>query len=439
MNQHVAPDERIDPETGEITTVSPTTIIAADQVEAPSADPAVVEAVAVPDAEKRKLPRQPVLDEKVPPLPTPDADRIDPNWDIAQVATKGHVHLERIFMLSEKLFWPTILLAVLSAFLIFNGMPFSGPSFSLMGNGSGAGGMKLVAMVIPFAIIGVAVIALAVKASGTQYDDPALLYGIGGIALGLGMMIFWMSATQDPNGSAAWILFAIKVAVAIGLIVWVGNHLINIGRSGESKAVVWMAGAYVAFVVGGSAILSSVAVAMSGFGPGGMQSIAAMLTYDRDTYFDLGGGLRSGPEYRWMSEYAPKGGLSVAKLNALIGSVRLDSAKHSNDAANWEEVTKLDTQPMITRPEKAIRDNAKELPNGIVVIPADRDPLAVVAHVDGQWSITLVNGQNCAVLLGPFDPAAGCQNATTPTQPLNANARRVLDTLKPIPVAETKE
>lgn len=56
-----------DPETGEITEVSMNTEI-------------------TPPAAKRKMPLQPILKEKVPPLPTPEADRIDPNWDIAQVA-----------------------------------------------------------------------------------------------------------------------------------------------------------------------------------------------------------------------------------------------------------------------------------------------------------------------------------------------------------------
>jgi len=171
-----------------------------------------------------------------------------------------------------------------------------------------------------------------------------------------------------------------------------------------------------------------------------MRTISAMLTFDRDTYFDLGGGLRSGPEYRWLGEHAPKGGLSVEKLNALIASAQSDYAKHSKDAANWEEVTKLETQPMITRPEKAIRDNAKELPNGIVVIPEDRDPVSIISHVEGQWSLAVVSSGGCAIFLGPFDPKSGCENATTPARPINSYVSRILDTLKPTPAAaEVKE
>lgn len=435
MNQHVAKVERIDPETGEITEVSPSTIDTIDQVKAPGADTAAVEAVAVPAVEKRKLPLQPILAEKVPPLPTPAADRIDPNWDIAQVATRGHVHLERFFVLSEKVFWPSIIIAVV-AFALMVSPTLSGMRMSA-GSGAGSGGVKLVLLFLPFWIVGCVSMFALLRSGGMEIEGTSV--GFGGLVVGGVLLYLWMASSANPNGTAAWILTGGKVLVAVGLILWLSHHIRHSIRSGESRAILWMAGGYVMIVLVGTIVLGGIASALSGFGPGGMRNIAAMLTYDRDTYFDLGGGLRSGPEYRWMSEHAPKGGLSVAKLNSLIASVRLDSAKHSNDAASWEEVTKLETQPMITRPEKAIRDNAKELPNGIVLVPEGRDPLAIVAHVEGQWSISLVNGQNCAVILGPFDPASGCQNATTPKQPLNGNARRVLDSIKPAPAVETKE
>ncbi|SMD16434.1 hypothetical protein [Rhizobium sp. RU36D] len=435
MNQHVAMDEHIDPETGEITEVSPTTVPTAAQVDAPAAETATVEAVAVPDTEKRKMPLQPILEEKVPALPTPAADRIDPNWDIAQVATRGHVHLERFFVLSEKVFWPSIIIALVSFVLIVS--PMMGGMRLSSGSGAGAGGVKLFVLFMPFWLVGAVATFALLRAGGQQMDGTTVL--VGGLVVGGFLLYLWMGSSANPHGTAAWIITGAKVLFAVGSIIWIAHHIRNSIRGGESRPILWLAGGYVALVVVGAVILGSISTALSGFGSGGMRDIAAMLTYDRDTYFDLGGGLRSGPEYRWLGDHAPKGGLTVSKLNSLIGSVQLDLAKHSNDAGSWEEVPKLDTQPMITRPEKAIRDNAKELPNGIVVIPEGDDPVTIVAHVEGQWSITLVAPRNCAVVLGPFDPAAGCQNLTTPNQPMNGNARRVLDSIMPILAAETKE
>ncbi|MEI3807567.1 hypothetical protein V6R85_23895 [Agrobacterium sp. CCNWLW32] len=411
MNQHVtdvAKVERIDPETGEITEVS-----TASEITAPAA--------------KRKLPLQPILEEKVPPLPTPAADRIDANWDIAHVATKGHVHLERIFAISEKVFWPSILLAMLSFLLIVRSFP--GASFGPYANLMFWGALGLVVLVALFMANGQSLLS----------EDP-WTFVAGPAVIGFGLWLFAAYAERYPNGWAAWIGFGLKIAIVIGLILWCGKHILKSAKSSESRAVLWVAAAYVGFVVVGTVILGSLAGAMSGSGPGGMSAIASMLTYDRDTYFDLGGGLRSGPEYRWLGEHAPNGGLSVTKLNALIKAVQTDLANHGNDAASWEEVTKLNPAPMITRPEKAIRDNSKELPNGIVVIPEGRDPVTIVAHVEGQWSISVIAPRDCAAFLGPFDAASGCQNATTPSRPINQYAAKVLNTLKPTAaVAETKE
>ncbi len=431
MNQHVAKVEHTDPETGEITEVSSPSTPSVSQADAPAA----AEAVSLPEAEKRRFPVTPVLKKGEPALPTPAADRIDENWGIARYATRGAMHLERFFVMSEKLLWPSVLIAILAFVLMVSpmlgGMRLSG------GSGAGSGGVKLLVLFLPFWVVGAVAVFALLRASGQEMEGTTI--GFGGILVGGVLLYLWMASASNPNGTAAWIITAGKIVIAVGLILWLSHHIRKSVSTGESRAVLWMAGGYVFLVVVGTLVLGSVAAALSGFGPGGMRNIAAMLTYDRDTYFDLGGGLRSGPEYRWLGDHAPNGGLSVAKLNSLIASVRADSAKHSNDAASWEEVTKLDTQPMITRPEKAIRDNAKELPNGIVVVPEGRDPLTIVAHVEGQWSITLVNGRNCAVILGPYDPASGCQNATTPNQPLNGNARRVLDSIKPTPAAETKE
>lgn len=437
MNQHVAKVERIDPETGEITEVplsnpEPT-------AEDPAVEIAAEEIYVLPKSEKRKFPVPPVLKTPEPSLAIPAADRIDPKWGIAKVANRGTMHVERFFVMSEKLMWPTVLVALLAFGLIFGAMSSVGGVMSSFARpGYGNGGMTLLLMLLPFFIVGVVVAALTLNHLEQKIDGGFL--AAGGLTVGAPLAFLWYGAASDPNSALAWILFGAKVAIAIALVLWVGNHIRKIRKSSESRMILWMAGIYVGIVVIASVALASLGTALSGFGPGGMRTISAMLTYDRDTYFDLGGGLRSGPEYRWLGEHAPKGGLSVMKLNALIASVRSDFNKHSKDAANWEEITKLDPQPMITRPEKAIRDNAKELPNGIVVIPESRDPVSIVAHVEGQWSITVIAPFDCAIVLGPFDPASDCQNATTPKRPINSYVTRILDSLKPTPVAaEVKE
>lgn len=429
MNQHVAPIERIDPETGEVAVVSAPSLETPDPVEAP-AD----EAVAVPDAEKRKFPLQPVLKQAAPPLPTPAADRIDDNWGIARFATRGAMHVERYFVMSEKLLWPSIIIAVLSLVLMASPM-MSG--MSAYGGGGSSGGAKLITAFLPFWIIGCAVTwVFFTSIDGGSPDGEYIVFG--GVLLGGVLFWLWLEGASDPNGTAAWIITAAKIIFGVGLILWVAHHIRKSVSTGESRAILWMAGGYVFLVVVGTLVLGSLATAMSGFGPGGMQTIQSMLTYDRNTYFDVGGGLRSGPEDRWMADYSPQGGLSVIKLNALIKAVQTDIANHGDDAASWEEVTKLQTQPMITRAEKAIRDNAKELPNGIIILPKDGGPVSLVAYVEGQWSISLVASQACLVALGPFDEESGCQNQNNPERPLSGYARQILDQIKPTP-AETKE
>lgn len=431
MNQY-SKIERIDPETGEVTEVSLPTSEPTAQAEAPAA-----EVSSKAPAVKRTFPLQPILAEKVPPLPTPAADRIDPDWDIAKVATRGAVHLERFFVMSEKMFWPSILVVVLAFSLIFHAMPISSGFASGYGRGE-EGMIRLMMLLLPFFIIGVALTAGVLSYLDQKLDEGLLL--VGGLFFGIPLALLWHGAGADPNSPFAWVLFVTKVSIGVGLVIWIASHIRKIQRSGESRMVLWMAGTYVGIVVIASVALASLGAALSGLGPSGLRAVSAMLTFDRDSYFDLGGGLRSGPEYRWMSQHAPNSGLSQAKFNSLIASVRSDYAKHSKDAGSWEEVTKLDPQPMITRPEKAIRDNAKELPNGIVVIPEGRDPVSIVAHVEGQWSITIVASSDCTVVLGPFDPKSGCQNATTPAQPINGYASRILDTIKPTPSAsEVKE
>jgi hypothetical protein len=421
MNQHVAKVERIDPETGEITEVSlpasePT------QIEVPAAEAEPKNAVA-----KRTLPLQPVLQEQEPSLPTPDADRIDPKWDIAQVATRGHVHIERFFVLSEKLFWPSIMLGLLSVLLIVQNMP----------------GLAVNSQMINVAfwgILGAGLFLLIVWGSGSALSEygesagPALAFG--SFIIGGGLWTASWFAQQYPFGVMAWIAFGVKICCGLAILWFVVKHAIKSFRSSESRAILWMGGGYIAVVLVLSALASSLASNSNFF----VQAAQSALTFDEDTYWNLGGGLRGGADLAWMADHAPQpGGLTNAEHAGLIKAVQSDLAKFGTDATQWEAVAALPKSPIITRAEKAIRDYAAKLPIGIVVVPENRPVMKLIAHVEGQWSLTLINDRSCAVFLGPWSEETGCSNETNPQDPLNGYARGELFELKPIPVAETKE
>ncbi len=154
-----------------------------------------------------------------------------------------------------------------------------------------------------------------------------------------------------------------------------------------------------------------------------------MLTFEPDSYFDIGGGLRGGPEIAWLGRYAPTPeSLKVADYEALISAVVADSAKYGTDGAEWEQVGLLKIQPMVTRPAKFAEKSA-ELRNGVVAIPEDSQDIIVAAYVEGRWAFTVVRSGNCASLVGPA--VKGCNDETRDDGRWSGMAVQYVNNLKP--------
>ncbi|RVH69197.1 hypothetical protein CN198_14135 [Sinorhizobium meliloti] len=127
-----------------------------------------------------------------------------------------------------------------------------------------------------------------------------------------------------------------------------------------------------------------------------------MLTFEPDSYFDLGGGLKGGPDLAWLGNYAPTPeSLTEADHKTLIAAVVADSAKYGTNAEEWEHVGTLKIQPMITRPAKAFAENSAELRNGVIAVPEAGGDIVVSAYVGGRWAFTVIRGDSCASLVGP--------------------------------------
>lgn len=155
-----------------------------------------------------------------------------------------------------------------------------------------------------------------------------------------------------------------------------------------------------------------------------------MLTFEPDGYFDIGGGLKGGPDLAWLGDYAPTPeSLSASDHEALISAVVADSTKNGTNAEAWEQVAHLKVQPMLTRPAKAFAENSDELRNGVVAIPEDggRD-IIVSAYVEGRWSFTIIRGDRCAALAGPVAKDCGDQ---TREDGWSGMAVEAIKTLKP--------
>ncbi|MGO7323431.1 hypothetical protein GUK30_32900 [Rhizobium leguminosarum] len=175
---------------------------------------------------------------------------------------------------------------------------------------------------------------------------------------------------------------------------------------------------------------------INNFGPQVMRLDSAgtfqrMLTYDPDTYFDIGGGLRAGPDLAWLGRYAPTPeGLKVADHEALIAAVVADSGKFGTNVDEWTAVPELKTQPTVTRPAKAFAKNSAELRNGVVSVPEDggRD-IIVAAYVEGRWAFTIVRGNACGTMVGPV--VKPCSDETNSDGRWSNMVVSTINTLKP--------
>lgn len=158
--------------------------------------------------------------------------------------------------------------------------------------------------------------------------------------------------------------------------------------------------------------------------------LAAALTFEPDNYFDIGGGLKSGPEIAWLGDYAPTPeSLSVADYEAVIAAVVADSAKYGTNADEWEHVGPLKVQPRITRPAKVFDDKASELRNGVVAVPEDGRDIVIAAYVEAKWAFTIVRGGGCTSFVGPAVKA--CRDETRDNGRWDLMTIEYINTLKP--------
>ncbi|WP_173995732.1 hypothetical protein [Agrobacterium tumefaciens] len=159
-----------------------------------------------------------------------------------------------------------------------------------------------------------------------------------------------------------------------------------------------------------------------------MWSITEALTYDPDTYFDIGGGLKGGPDVAWLGRYAPTPeSLKPADYSALVEAVKADSAKFGIEAANYEAVGGLKIAPTLVSAEK-FEKNADSLKNGVVVIPKDDEKIIVAAYVEAKWAFTVVLRGRCVALVGPVP--TGCADNTSNDGSLDGQSVTFLSSLK---------
>lgn len=201
--------------------------------------------------------------------------------------------------------------------------------------------------------------------------------------------------------------FAVKLVYAVlvkrtGLFI---GPLMLVGML--ALAAVGFAGAYVGYL------------ASHGFG------VSNLMTFDEDTYFDLGGGLRGPYRLSWMADYAPSSdSLSLDDYEKLTTALVKDIDAHGLEAAEWSNVAELPKAPIITRGAKAIREHGDKLKTGVVVVPKDLAVVAVLAHVEGKWSAAIIGGRKCAVILGPVPKT--CDDQTKPEFESDSNANSIV-------------
>lgn len=161
-------------------------------------------------------------------------------------------------------------------------------------------------------------------------------------------------------------------------------------------------------------------------------AIVGALLGDPTTATDLGGGVKVDYRFHWMEAFNPTTrGLDPAQWTALVGAVRQDAAQFGLDATNWATVAELAVQPRITRPTKALGENADRMTTGIIAVPEGGRFVTIIAAVEGVWAIALTDTRgSCATILGP--EIAGCSLAGA------ADAADQIMALRPAP-ATSKE
>lgn len=154
---------------------------------------------------------------------------------------------------------------------------------------------------------------------------------------------------------------------------------------------------------------------------------------DGKTYFDLGGGLQGDSALSWMSSYRPSPvGMSTEDLAAYVASIKVDLPKFGKNFVKWDMVWrglgKDQSGITFTSADKAIAVFGERLRTGLIVA-VDGEAVPLVAHVAGEWSITLFKGNACRTLLGPT--VAGCTDYRAKGGEISKEARTVLMLIDP--------
>ncbi|NHT78924.1 hypothetical protein G8E10_24810 [Rhizobiaceae bacterium CRRU44] len=157
--------------------------------------------------------------------------------------------------------------------------------------------------------------------------------------------------------------------------------------------------------------------------------IAEAFTYDRNTYFDLGGGLKGPPELAWLADYAPTPeSLSQADYDALTAAVVKDVSAYGLSPENWTELGGLKTPAKITSPPRLLSEFSGRLKDGVAVVDKDGGKVSVAAYVGGRWAITAIGRGRCATVIGPI--AKGCEDATS-QRGFNEPTLAIINSFKP--------
>lgn len=359
--------------------------------------------------------------------PAQPITELDPAWDISRLATRGHVLTERAFVITRDLLFPVLFLGLIAGMLLLQ------------------------------AIIGVFTSAFPL---GSAFDSYVMNAIFSGFVLAIFVAAAFRTVTGASMGSIELNVTALVLLAAVFSLVGVflGEHLPSVrvvllflgllGGAGfilygfwrgvsnreHNRLLIWATSALLV-----ANVASGVGSFLSSQNAGIIPFARHFLTFNPSSYFDLGGGLRGGPQFAWMSAYGPKPeSLTVAQYAALTKAVTADIRAHGLDVQAWTATAELTPAPTITRAAKVINQYAGNLKSGVIIIPEGYGALSIVAHVEGQWSVTQFGGGGaCATVFGPASDESGCQKQTAiqagegGDAPFNRYASEVLRSIRP--------
>lgn len=131
--------------------------------------------------------------------------------------------------------------------------------------------------------------------------------------------------------------------------------------------------------------------------------VGGLLQVDPAKATTLPGGGRTSFRLGFLNRYQPTAGLTLASWSSLVGAVRTDYPRQGPNIDGWKALQGLtNLSPVVTRPQKALREHSADLGNGLIALPIREGNPSLLAFVDGRWAwIEVDRYGNCAVFLGP--------------------------------------